>query len=75
MCRESHLFPFIARTIRANIAYACVVMTWAERMRSGNIKQNSTDSTLLFHEFLPEVATKGFVGSSFEGLLRSLAHG
>ena len=64
MSRDRHLFPLITRTVRTHIAYAFVVVAGTERMRTGNIKQNGTDSTLLCHAFLPEVATRGLVGLS-----------
>jgi hypothetical protein len=64
MSRARHLFPLITRTVRTPIAYTFVVMAWTERMRTGHIKQNGTDSTLLYHAFLPEVGTRGLVGLS-----------
>jgi hypothetical protein len=52
MAQSKHIFPFIGHTIRTHISDAFVAVTGTCHSHTGDIKQNGTDRTFLWHVFL-----------------------
>jgi len=49
---EKHIFPFVGSTIRTNLSYAFVVVAGTRQRHTGDIKENATVRTFLWHAFL-----------------------
>ncbi len=52
MAQRKHFFPFMGSTIRTHLADAFVAVAGACHSHTGDIQQNGTDRTFLWHVFL-----------------------